>query len=116
MTRKNGSARRLRAFCSAFMLTFCLLLLGAGFLIADYNTRQTETGAGSLRIDVSTQEGRVMLNLFGREKAVTVSDTVRDWAGRAWALAPAGWRAEAWLFEAEREAAPVLLEAVGAQG
>lgn len=38
---KKASRRRWRAFGSAFMLTLCLLILGAGCLVAEYNTRRT---------------------------------------------------------------------------
>ena len=48
--KKKKSHIRLRAFCSAFMLTCCLLLLGTGFLIADYNTRRMSFGDDELRI------------------------------------------------------------------
>ncbi len=113
--KKSGKYRRLRAFCAAFTLTLCLMALGAGFLIADYNTRRIGFGSGSLRLDVSTQEDRILLSLFGREKAVVLSEEVQEWAGRAWALAPAGWKAEVWLFQGEREAAPALLEWAGAE-
>ena len=113
MPKKKEKYRRLRAFCAAFTLTFCLLLLGLGFLVADYNTRQMGFGNGSLRLDISTQEGRLMLNLFGRERAVAVSDEVQDWAGRLWAPTPPAWRAEVWLFQSEREAAPLLLDWAG---
>ncbi len=114
MKKKQEKYRRLRAFCAAFTLTFCLLLMGVGFLIADYNTRQVGFGSGSLRLDISTREGQVLLNLFGREQAVTISDEVQKWAGRLWALTPPAWRAEVWLLQSEREAAPALLDWAGA--
>lgn len=114
MQKKKEKFRRLRVFCAAFTLTFCVLMLGVGFLVADYNTRQVGFGNGSLRLDVSTQEGRIMLNLFGREKAVTLSDEIQEWAGRVWALTPPAWRAEVWLFQSERAAAPALLDWAGA--
>lgn len=112
--KKKEKYRRLRAFCAAFTLTLSLLMMGAGFLIADYNTRQIGFGSGSLRLDVSTQEGRILLSLFGREKAVALSREVQEWVGKVWTLAPAGWKAEVWLLQGEREAAPALLEWVGA--
>mgnify|MGYP006910869981 CR=1 FL=1 len=112
--KKKEKYRRLRAFCAAFTLTLSLLMLGAGFLVADYNTRRIGFGSGSLRLDVSTQEGRILLSLFGREKAVTLSREVQEWVGKVWTLAPAGWKAEVWLLQGEREAAPALLEWVGA--
>ena len=101
MKKKQEKYRRLRAFCAAFTLTFCLLLMGVGFLIADYNTRQVGFGSGSLRLDISTREGQVLLNLFGREQAVTISDEVQKWAGRLW------------LLQSERAAAPALLDWAG---
>ena len=80
MQRKTEKYRRLRAFCAAFTLTFSLLLLGAGFLVADYNTRQMGFGNGSLRLDVTTQEGKILLSLFGRERVVPLSKEVQEWA------------------------------------
>ena len=115
MHTKLPTRRAWRAFWSAFMLTLCLLLLGSGFLVADYNTRRMGQGQASLRLDIAVQEQALELDLFGREQTIAWSDTVRDWAGRVWTLLPASLKWEMWLWEGEREAAPALLEAVGVE-
>lgn len=105
---------RLRVFCSTLVLTLCVLFLGLGFIVVDYNTRRVGLGSSSMRIDVTTQEGRIMINLLGREKAVQVSENAQKWAGRAWNLLPPSIRTTFWIFEAEREATPYALEWTGA--
>ena len=52
--------RRLRAFCSVFMLTMCLLLLGCGFLVAEYNTRRTAFGETRLQLPVEFRDGKIV--------------------------------------------------------
>lgn len=46
---KQPRFRRLKAFGTAFCLTLCLLGMGAGFLVADYNTRKVTFGAAEAR-------------------------------------------------------------------
>ena len=98
--KKKKSHIRLRAFCSAFMLTCCLLLLGTGFLIADYNTRRMSFGDDELRI------GGVFLDMLPEE----TDDAMQLWSGRLWTAIPARWRAFLWMTEAERAAAEPLIE------
>lgn len=114
MIMRKNLFSRWRVFCSTAVLTFCVLLLGLGFIVVDYNTRRVGFGDSSLRIDVSTDEGKIMLNLLGREKAVQVSGEVQKWAGRIWNLLPPGIRTTFWIFEAERETAPYVLTWTGA--
>lgn len=96
---KKKKHTRLRAFCSAFVLTCCLLLLGTGFLIADHNTRRMSFGESDLRI------GGELLDSLSEEP-----DAVRLWSGRLWTAMPARWRAFWWLTEAERAATKPLIE------
>lgn len=105
---------RLRIFCSTAMLTFCLLILVFGFIVADYNTRRVGFGDSSIRIDVTEQDGRIMMNLLGREKVFQVSDTIQKWAGRVWNLLPPSARTAVWVFESERDGAAQLLSLTGA--
>lgn len=105
---------RLRAFCSTAILTFCMLLLVFGFVVADYNTRRVGFGDSSIRIDVTEQDGRIMMNLLGREKVFQVSDTIQKWAGRIWNLFPPSTRTIVWIFESERDGAAELLSLAGA--
>lgn len=98
--KKKKSHIRLRAFCSAFMLTCCLLLLGTGFLVADYNTRRMSFGDNDLRI------GGVFLDMLPEE----TDDAMQLWSGRLWTAIPARWRAFLWMTEAERAAADPLIE------
>lgn len=111
-SRRHGekSYPRLRIFCSTALLTLCIVLLGIGFIVVDYNTRRVGFGESSLRIDVSTQDGRIMMDLLGREKSVQISENVQKWAGRIWNLVPPNIRATSWIFETEREASPYVLE------
>lgn len=105
---------RLRIFCSTLVLTLCVLLLGLGFIVVDYNTRRVGFGSSSIRIDVTAGEDGIMINLLGREKAIQLSENTQKWAGRAWNLLPPGIRTTLWIFEAEREASPYALEWTGA--
>ena len=79
--------------------TFCFCLLGAGFILVDYNTRRMGMGDASLRLDIVSEDSRIMINLLGRERAIEISDTVSRWAGRAYALLPPAWRCIQWLYE-----------------
>ena len=58
---KKASRRRWRAFGSAFMLTLCLLILGAGCLVAEYNTRRTAFGDARIQMDYRIQDGKVTI-------------------------------------------------------
>ena len=109
--KKKTRFRRLKAFGTAFSLTLCLLGLGAGFLIADYNTRRVAFGDSSVRVGYKmSEDGRLLVTAMGREMLMEVPEEVREWSGRLWTLVPARYRAAVWLTEAERAAAPALLE------
>ena len=94
MTKTEQKRRSRRAFLSAFTLTLCLLLTGAGFLIADYNTRLT--GFGDETFTVGVQQD-TPVGGDGEEPAVTAP----GWMDTVWQLLPARWRAAAWLAEGE---------------
>lgn len=110
MAERKKTHRRLRAFCAAFSLTFCLLVLGGGLMVADYNTRRVAFGDSSLRIDYRVADGQLMIDNMGRKEAVPIPQEALDWMGRVWNLLPARWRAAAYLTGAERAAAPAVIE------
>lgn len=112
-SKKGSKYPRLRAFCSAAALTSCLLLLGTGFLVADYNTRRIGTGDSCLRIDGTIQDGMITVNILGHMLKIELSEPVQAWAGRAWTLLSPGVRAVVWLYEAECEAVSGLVRWVG---
>lgn len=99
---------RFRAFCSAAALTACLLFLGMGFLIADYNTRLLGFGESSLRTDATVKDGEIRIDILGREKDIELSKPMQEWAGRAWALLSPGAHTVVWLYQTECEAVPKL--------
>ena len=66
---KKASRRRWRAFGSAFMLTLCLLILGAGCLVAEYNTRRTAFGDARIQMDYRIQDGKVTIRRNGLRPA-----------------------------------------------
>ena len=100
--RKHTRFRRLKAFGSAFCLTLCLLGLGTGFLVADYNTRKVTFGAAEAQKAIPAPDpGQTPL-----------TEEQEAWAGRLWTILPARWRAAAWLTESERDFAPELLSLI----
>lgn len=103
MVKKNQPRfRRLKAFGTAFCLTLCLLGMGVGFLVADYNTRKVTFGAAEARQTLPAPEpGRTPL-----------TEEQEAWAGRLWTIIPARWRAAAWLTEMERDLAPGFLDMI----
>ena len=107
--KRKSSRRRFRTFCAAFMLTLCLLLLGCGFLVVEYNTRRTAFGDTRLHPTVEMQDGRLMARTADDETAPALPEWAENVVGRAWTLVPARIRAAAWLNEAEQAAAPPLL-------
>ena len=109
--KKNNRFRRLKAFGTAFTLTLCLLTLGMGFLIADYNTRKVAFGEDNLRTEFRRLDnGKVSVTAFGEETVLELPEEMQKWSGRLWTMLPARWRATAWITEAERAVAPELLE------
>ena len=108
--KNKRSRRRFRTFCSAFMLTLCLLMLGCGFLVVEYNTRRTAFGDSRLQLEVRMEEGRLVTHTPAADTAYLLPEWAEDWAGRAWTLVPARIRAAAWLSEAEQAAAPLALQ------
>ena len=109
--KKKRRWQGIRAFFAAFSLTLCLLGMGIGFLVADYNTRRVTFGEGSLRISIQKlDDGRLSVGTWGQEPAVyEISDDMRAWSGRIWSMLPARWRVSTWLSETERYYAPKLL-------
>ena len=81
---KKASRRRWRAFGSAFMLTLCLLILGAGCLVAEYNTRRTAFGDARIQMDYRIQDGKVTIRTPSTETDYALPGWAEDWAGRAW--------------------------------
>ena len=114
MTVKNkGKNSRLRAFFTTGLATGFLLLLAAGILLVDYNTRLVGFGESSLRLDITEENGQVQLDLFGRKTEFTLSETVQDWADSAWTLLPPGLKTLFWLYEGEYEGTAGALEWAG---
>ena len=107
---KKASRRRWRAFGSAFMLTLCLLILGAGCLVAEYNTRRTAFGDARIQMDDRIQDGKVTIRTPSAETDYALPGWAEDWAGRAWTLLPARVRAAAWFTESEQAASPLLIQ------
>lgn len=91
--------RRTRAFCAAFMLTLCLVLIGGGFLLADANTRAVTFGDGSLTY--AAAGGDYLRYAMGGD---TASSTPM-----LWDLLPARVRAVTWILEWERTVAGWLI-------
>lgn len=91
--------RRLRVFCSTFMLTLCMLLLVCGFLVAEYNTRRTAFGETRLRMPYTQSDGE------GQPP-----DWIREWSGRLQVLVPARVRTAAWLIQGEQALVPSGIE------
>lgn len=87
---KKAYRRRWRAFGSAFMLTLCLLILGAGCLVAEYNTRRTAFGDARIQMDYRIQDGKVTIRTPSAETDYALPGWAEDWAGRAWTLLPPG--------------------------
>ena len=100
--KKEQRFRRLKAFGTAFSLTLCLLALGTGFLVADYNTRRMTFGAAAAR-------GSIPVPDPGQTPLTKEQEAI---AGRLWTVLPARWRTAAWITEAERAWAPDLIEFV----
>ena len=107
---KKASRRRWRAFGSAFMLTLCLLILGAGCLVAEYNTRRTAFGDARIQMDYRIQDGKVTIRTPSAETDYALPGWAEDWAGRAWTLLPARVRAAAGFTESEQAASPLLIQ------
>ena len=116
-TPKRNRFRRLKAFGTAFSLTLCLLTMGLGFLLADYNTRRVAFGEDSLRTEFRRRDdGKVSVTAFGEETVLELPEEAQMWVGRLWTMLPARWRAAAWVTEAERALAPELLETLEGMG
>lgn len=101
---------RLRIFCLTSITTFCILFLCAGFVIADYNSRNTGFGDASLRIDVYARNESLNVNFLGREQTIDIPEKVNKWAGRLWNLLPPGFRTAFWILESEYDAVPIILD------
>ena len=108
----SGRGRSLRAFGGAFMLTLCLLLLGCGFLVADYNTQKITFGETYTRSEYRIRNGVLILDSSDGEW-LELPEPYRYWAGVAWNLLPASWRASIGLTQMEKELVPELLEQWG---
>lgn len=108
--RPKRSWRRTRVFASTFVLTLCLLMMGAGFLVAGYNTRKMAFGEEELPLRYVEEGDRIVLRAAHREEPLELPGTTEPWAGRLWALLPARLRMILWMEEAECDLAPVLLE------
>ncbi len=107
--KSSGRYRSLRAFGSAFMLTLSLLLLGCGFLVADYNTQKMTFGEAYTRSEYRVKNGILVLD-SPDEAWLRLPEEYQYWTGLAWNLLPASWRAAAGLVQAEKELVPELLE------
>lgn len=97
---KKASRRRWRAFGSAFMLTLCLLILGAGCLVAEYNTRRTAFGDARIQMDYRIQDGKVTIRTPPRNGYALPAGRRTGPAGPGRAAARV--RAAAWFTESEQ--------------
>ena len=103
-----------RAFYSTFILTLCLLMMGIGFLTADYNTRNMMVGDSSLEFGYSMEEeGSITVTTMGNKTEYAITDEIRQWTARAWNILPARWRATTLLNQAEKAIVPVLFDRLG---
>lgn len=102
--RKSVKYPRLRLFFLTCALSFFLLTMVAGFIIADYNTRSMGFGDASLCVDVYGQDNEITLNMLGRQRVLEIPETPGKWVGRIWNILPPGVRAMFWIFEGECEA------------
>ena len=109
-TRPTVRYPRMRAFFSSAMLTACAVMLIAGFLTADYNTRRVGLGSSaSMRLDITQHEGQIDIDILGRKQTITLPEQVTIWAGRLYNLLPPEWRVLRWLYESERDAVTQLV-------
>ena len=113
VSKPRPKFRRLRAFASAFMLTLCLLLLGGGFFVADYNTRRMAFGENTVRMEYGLENGQLVLHSWGNQEAGELPIEWQVWCARAWNLLPARWRAATWLNDVEQATAPELIDWLG---
>ncbi|MDD2417802.1 MAG: hypothetical protein PHR24_03525 [Oscillospiraceae bacterium] len=111
-TKKGRNNKRVRLIFLTWIMSFFLLVMLAGFIIADYNSRRVGFGDESLRFDISAQQGQFTINMFGRESTFEISDEVSKWTGRVWHILPPGIRAAFWTFEYETQATQQLARQV----
>ena len=95
------------------MLTLCLLLLGGGFFVADYNTRRMAFGENTVRMEYGLENGQLVLHSWGNQEAGELPIEWQVWCARAWNLLPARWRAATWLNDVEQATAPELIDWLG---
>ena len=86
----------LRTFGVVFSFTVCLLMAGAGFAIADYNTRSS--GVGN---DAAALEAQAPLNEPLKENDPGPADAAKTAAEGLWAFLPPSWKASIWMVEGE---------------
>lgn len=110
--KKRSKRSGLRLFFMTAWVSFCILILAAGFLIADYNTRRIGFSDGSMRVEAYAQKDELVLNMFGREHSARIPDSFEKWAGRVFNILPPSVRAAFWIFEGESEAATEITERV----
>ncbi|MDD2361476.1 MAG: hypothetical protein PHH84_00740 [Oscillospiraceae bacterium] len=111
-TRKGQRCKRVRLIFLTWIMSVYLLIMLAGFIIADYNSRRVGFGDGSLRLDISAQDGELIINAFGREKYFEIPDEVEKWTGRAWHILPPGVKAIFWMYEYECEASAQITKQI----
>lgn len=93
-SHRHRSSRRL--FGIVFSLTVCVLMTGAGFVIADYNTRSTGVGdeAGLLTAHSSLNEA---LDRSDPEASASAGEAAEE----IWPFLPVTWKAGIWMAEGE---------------
>ena len=109
LSRKKDRKRNFRIFFRTAFICCFLFILGAGFIIADYNTRRVGFGNGSMRLEVAANQDGVYINMFGRESTFIVPKEAGKWIGRVWNVLPPSVRAAFWLFEGECDAAAEII-------
>lgn len=108
--KHKRNRRRWRVFGGTFMTTFCLLLLGAGFLVVDYNTRLVTTGGEDTPLPYRMKDGLIRVENPENRELLTLPPSYAAWVERAWSVLPARWRAAAWVIQAENMTIPWILD------
>lgn len=113
MLNKRNKKRNFRVFFKTASVLCLLLVIAAGFIIADYNTRCVGMGNGSMRMEISLKRDSVYLNILGRERTFEVPDEISKWTGRIWNVMSPSVRAACWLFDGGCDAAARIMKRDG---
>lgn len=114
MKELSRRSRPWRLFFTAAWITFCLLLLLVGFLVAGYNSQKMSTGSASLRTALYYREtaagGELVMESLGEERALAITPALADAAEQAWTMLPPALRVWTLAAAGEREETARLAE------